>query len=188
MISNTEALTDDDDYHQVGQVAAPTSILAVEDLPILGDGWPESRMITWKDIAAYRQRFQAKISSNVVISTQARMGRVTDNVLIQLCNRLVCRESHLASLQEAQDHFESLPHDEFFTLVLDLYRDADRILSPESHIETKIKSLPLKLSLTDLSAGFQYQTSVHSLLKREGRDPWTYFDRQNSKVLETSVF
>ena len=107
MISHTEALTDDDDYYQVGQVAAPTSILAVEDLPILGDGWPESRMVTWMDIAAYRQRFQAKISSNVVISTQARMSRVTDNVLIQLCNRLVCRE--------AQDHFESLPHDEFFT-------------------------------------------------------------------------
>jgi hypothetical protein len=107
----------------------------------------------------------SKLRSAVTLSSQR-----TDNVLIQLCNRLVCRESHLASLQEAQDHFESLPHDEFFALVLDLYRDADRIQSPESHIETNIKGLPLKLSLTDLSAGFQYQTSVHSLLKREGRD------------------
>ena len=127
-------------------------------------------MVTWKDIAAYRQRFQAKISSNVVISTQARMSRVTDNVLIQLCNRLVCRESHLASLQEAQDHFESLPHDEFFTLVLDLYRDADRILSPESHIETKIKSLPLKLSLTDLPIkNLTAELAANSLIQIIGR-------------------
>ena len=120
----------------------PASILAVEDLPVLGAGWAKGRMLTWQELEDFRQLFNAKLASNVVISAAARMSRFTQRIILQMLNRLqASKKMTVRNLPAAQQELAAMSHEEFFSLTLGVFREADQILTPAAQIEDEIRQL-----------------------------------------------
>jgi hypothetical protein len=86
------------------------------------------------------------------------MSRFTQRIILQMLNRLqASKKMTVRNLPAAQQELAAMSHEEFFSLTLGVFREADQILTPAAQIEDEIRQT---LSLTDSSAGFQLQVII----------------------------